>query len=153
MSSSFDSFAGFAAELALMQVETYHHLHEGLVEIAEKIEGVAKSEFGHYQPAIGGFAAWSQLADATMEDRVRKGFDADAPLLRTGGLRDSIEHTVDGLEAAVGSNSDIMVWQEMGTERIPPRAVLGPALERNKEAVKQIVGDAIMGRFVGGSKE
>ena len=41
---------------------------------------------------------------------VAKGFTPDDPLLRTGQLRDSISHQVQGLDAVVGSTSEVMVY-------------------------------------------
>ncbi|MFD2271416.1 hypothetical protein ACFS07_10450 [Undibacterium arcticum] len=63
-------------------------------------------------------------------------------MLRSGKLRASISHQIHGLEAVVGSDSDIMVYQELGTEHIPPRAVLGPAAIRNKELILKTLGKA-----------
>ena len=36
---------------------------------------------------------------------------------------------VEELEAEIGSDSQIMVYQEFGTSKMPPRPVMGPALE------------------------
>ncbi len=52
------------------------------------------------------------------------GQNHSAPWLRTGGLRESITHDVDGAVAIVGSSSDVAVDQELGTHTIPPRSFL-----------------------------
>jgi hypothetical protein len=52
------------------------------------------------------------------------GQDHSVPWLRTGALRDSIGHEVDGAVAVVGSSSDVAVDQELGTRAIPPRPFL-----------------------------
>ena len=130
------------AHLAAMAAAETLALHHGLKKCAVAIEKTAKDEIGHYQGEVGPFAGWVQLAESTQADRVAKGYTANDPLLRTGELRDSIGHQVGGLEAVVGSTSDIMVYQELGTERIPPRAVLGPAAIRNKELIIKTLGHA-----------
>lgn len=78
-----------------------------------------------------------------------QGFEENEPLLRTGELRDSIEHAVGAGEAAIGSNNDKAVWQELGTDKIPPRSFLGSAAVENAEAVKKIVGETIVIALVG----
>ena len=127
------------AEMAAAEVLALHH---GLKKCAVAVEETARSEIGHYQGEVAPFAGWTELADSTKADRLAKGFTENDPLLRTGQLRDSISHQVGGLEAVIGSTSDIMVYQELGTDRIPPRAVLGPAAIRNKELIMRILGRA-----------
>jgi HK97 gp10 family phage protein len=70
---------------------------------------------------------WAPLAESTIADKAHHGFPTPKPLLRTGQLRDSIQYTVNGLEGAVGSDSPIAVWQELGTSHIPPRSFLAGA--------------------------
>lgn len=67
---------------------------------------------------------WAPLAPSTIADKQHHGFPTPKPLLRTGELRDSIQYQVHGLEGAVGSDSPIAVYQELGTSRIPPRSFL-----------------------------
>jgi hypothetical protein len=67
----------------------------------------------------------------------------DNPLLREGDLRASygskVEQTTMGVTGYVGSDSDIAVWQELGTSNakhpIPPRSVLGRAAFVKGDAV------------------
>ena len=134
----------------------------GLERAAEAIAKEAKAEIGHYQESAGPFVGWKELSSATLDgfDHPQAGYipgkrelgyaDAgnDNPLERTGGLRDSYEHTVRGREAEVGSNADEAVWQEMGTMNalypIPPRAVLGiAAVHKEHEAVDFIAGNVV----------
>ncbi len=147
----FDSLASFASHLLAIEASEALALHHGLKEVAQAIEKTAKEEIGHYQPAVGPFPAWAELADSTKADRTRQGFSENDPLLRTGELRDSISNTVGGLEAVVGSNSDVMVWQELGTKTIPPRAVLGPAAIQNEDKIKEILGKAAARGLLGGT--
>lgn len=138
----FSSIGGMIAHLAIMDAELVLSLHDGLKKCAVSIEKTSKEEIGEYQSAVAPFAGWVELADSTKEDRVSKGFSENNPLLRSGGLRDSISHEIDSLEAVVGSDSGIMVYQELGTETIPPRAVLGPAAVRNKNVIIRTLGHA-----------
>lgn len=143
------SLSGFAAHLAEVLIEAEHAAHEGLEEAARVVEAEAKAEVGVYQDQAGPFAAWAELADSTKNDRVRSGFSENDPLLRSGELRDSIEHTVIGKTAYIGSDSPIAEYQELGTSRIPPRSFLGGALFRKGDEVAQIIGSRFVGALVG----
>lgn len=151
MTREFKSLADFALHLVERRVAVAVALHEGLERAAVKVEKTAKSEFGVYQPGVEHFPAWPELADATKDDRVRQGFSEDEPLLRTGELRDTIGHETHGLQATVGSTSDVMVFHEFGTAKMPPRPVLGPAVYRDKDAIEEILGAAAVTGLVGGS--
>ncbi len=140
----FTSFGAFALHLVTLQSQQLREQEKGLEKVATAIEKTAKSELGVYQPAAGPFSAWPALAESTKEDRSAKGFPADEPLLRTGTLRNSISHQVKGSHAAVGSTSEVMVAQELGTARIPPRPVLGPAAIRNKKVIQKVLGRAVL---------
>jgi phage gpG-like protein len=147
----FRSFGAFAEHLITRQVATVVAVHEGLEHVARAIEKTAKEEIGVYQPEVGPFPAWPALAEATVDDRIRQGYSADEPLLREGDLRDSISHEVDGLEAVIGSTSDVAVWQELGTSSIPPRPFLGPAALRNEKKILETVGLAAVRGIAGGA--
>jgi hypothetical protein len=142
--------AMFATMLAEIHAETHHALERA----ARLVEKEAKAEIGDYQGAAGPFAAWAPLAERTIEDRVRKGFTPDDPLLRTGTLRDSIGHSVEvhGIasgHAVVGSDSDIAVWQELGTVNMPARSFLGGAAVRKTPQVIHIIGAGVVQGLVG----
>jgi len=134
------TLASFGDHLAKMAVTVVLGERQGLKKAAEVVEKEAKSEFGTYQGAIGPFDKWAELANSTKDDRVASGYTENDPLLRDGTLRDTISHEVSGLDAVIGSTSDIMVYQELGTETIPPRAVLGPSLLRKEKEVLKIIG-------------
>lgn len=138
------TFGGLSSHLfkAIARVEITAHL--GLERIGKKVEATAKEEIGTYQPAVGAFPAWAPLAEATKQDRVSQGFQEDEPLLRTGEMRDSISHQVSGHEVAIGSTSDIAVYQELGTSKIPPRPFLGPAAVRNVPTIIETLGAAVV---------
>jgi HK97 gp10 family phage protein len=146
----FGSLAAFASHLVTLQATVALEAHKGLKEVAEAITKTAKGEIGSYQQAIGPFPAWAQLAGATVADRVAKGYTPDDPLLRDGKMRDSISNGVSGHEAVIGSDSNIAVYQELGTDKIPPRPFLGPAVIHNHEAIKRILGAALARGILGG---
>lgn len=149
MKKDFNSTREFAEHLNKMIFNEAAQLHKGLKAAAKLIEKSAKSEFGTYQDSAGPFDEWKELADATKKDRVNKNFPENEPLLRTGALRDSITHQVEHLEAAIGSDSDIMIYQELGTKTIPPRPVLGPAAFRNKNKIQKIIAHAAVAGVMG----
>jgi phage gpG-like protein len=134
------TMASFGEHLAKMATTVVLGERQGLKKAAELVEKEAKSEFGTYQGAIGHFEKWAELENSTKDDRVASGFTENDPLLRSGSLRDTVSHEVSGLEAVIGSASDIMVYQELGTATIPPRAVLGPSLLRKEKEVLKILG-------------
>jgi len=150
---SFGDLGSFASELVAVEVRFHMNLARGLDRVAKKVKQTAKDELGEYQQEIGPFQSWDELADSTKKDRLSQGFSENDPLLRTGELRNSIEHQTDvnKLEASIGSNSDIAVWQELGTAKIPPRPFLGAAVELNREAIKRIVGGAAISGLLGES--
>lgn len=151
---TFDNLGKFAEHLAKTIIAQELAIKAALEKSARIVEREAKREIGHLQPEVGPFQDWEELADSTKEDKERKGyvFNSDYnPLLRTGELRNSISHEVKGHEAAIGSTSQVMVYQEFGTSKIPPRAVLGPAIYKNKEIIKIILGSAVITGIIGHS--
>lgn len=147
------TIAQFIAHLAAFPLHLHHQTEKALEKAAELVEKEAKAEIGTYQGAAGPFAAWEELADATKDDRSKQGFPENEPLLRTGEMRDSIEHKVDGWagEAAVGSDDDKAVWQELGTDKIPPRSFLGGAAFRKGPEVAKILGSSVVQALIGKS--
>jgi len=147
----FNSLGAFAEHILKVALAEEIALRKGLSKAAKLVEKEAKSEIGTYQGAVGDFAAWADLAESTKEDRVRKGFSEDDPLLRSGELRDSIGMTMSttGLEAQIGSDLDIAVYQELGTEHIPPRSFLGGAMARKLPQIKTILGASVLAGLVG----
>lgn len=147
----FGSLAALADHLMAETVGGLATVKHGLKLSAELLEKAAKDEVGHYQEAVGPFSAWPELADSTKADRVSKGYTENDPGLRSGEMRDSIEHEAGEWEAVVGSNDEKLVWFELGTEKQPPRPVLGTALYRNLDKVQQLIGNAAVAGFVGGT--
>ncbi len=140
----FSSLTAFVEELIMQAKMVDAYAHRGLDEATKIIEECAKAEIGIYQDAVGEFNAWDELADSTKSDRVQQGYSENEPLLRSGELRDSISREVGTREAVVGSDSDIMVYQELGTPTIPPRPVIGPAALRTSARVQVVIGESVV---------
>lgn len=137
----------FARELSSASASISTGLEAGFRVIVKEIEETAKEEIGVYQPAFGPFEAWAPLAESTKADRVRLGYSEDEPLLRSGELRDSIQSEVVGLAAIIGTKSEIGLWQEVGTDRIPPRPFIGPAYVRKIDPLLEAIGLTISRGF------
>ena len=146
----FESLVRFAEHLALASVAVVEAEHKALEQCAKLVRNTAKEQIGEYQPAVGPFASWVPLAESTESEKSRLGYPTGAPLLREGDMRDSIEYEVEGMEAVIGSKSDIAAYQEFGTATIPPRPFIGPAAYRNREKIQRILGAALVSGLVGG---
>jgi hypothetical protein len=128
-----------AALFAGMVAKYEEAKHKALEKACVIIETEAKHVLGTYE------YGWPPLAPATVARKA----NGDTPLIETGEMRDSIEHTVRGDSGFVGSDSDIAVYQELGTSRIPPRSFLGgAAMHKGKEAAHAI-GQEIVTSLIG----
>jgi hypothetical protein len=145
----FRSLLALSAHLALRVPVVAIELHHGLDRALQRIAKTARGEFGHYQDAVGAFPEWPELTDETQEERARLGFTENDPLLRSGAQRDSIRHETAGLEGAVGSTDEKMVYSEFGTATEPARPVLGPALLHNADIMRKLVGAAVTSGLIG----
>ena len=142
------SFADVAARIASMAAAMKDTQVDVLDEMATRIQERAKEKIGHYQDESGPFNAWAQLKKSTQRERERHGYTPNDPLLRTGGLRDSIKKAIYGSFAVVGSDSMLAVYHEFGTHgpgvgpdgwHDPPRPFLGPAAYESREWVGEVV--------------
>ncbi|HEY1772425.1 MAG TPA: hypothetical protein VGH91_04455 [Gammaproteobacteria bacterium] len=142
----FPSLTEFGLHLAEIAIAEDEFIHAGLDRAAALIEREAKREFGVYQPATGPFPAWPELADSTQQRREDMGYTPNDPLLASGATKETVSREVHGLDAVVGSTSDLMIYHEFGTSRMPARPVFGPAWFRNREAVGRLVAEgAVLG--------
>lgn len=132
------TLTGFAAFLGTLEAEVKHANHSALEKAARIVEEEAKRVIGTYD------YNWPPLAASTLAKKA-----ADTPLLESGALRDSIEHTVTHDEAQIGSNSDIALYQELGTSRIPPRSFLAGSLQHKADEVVKVIGREIHGAMIG----
>lgn len=147
------SLMDFAKDLSRIKVSFEFARHEAIEKACQIVEDEAKDVIGTYR------YGWPQLATATQRDRVRLGFPANEPLLRTGDMRDSISHYVEtGLTGAhgvtedagyVGSPSKIALAQELGTARIPPRSFLGGAARAKEAEIRTIGATALHTALIG----
>ena len=138
---SIGAFTRHLERLAALGEGVGHHI---VAESTKTIQKAAQTKVGHYQESVGPFPDWAPLAESTKEDRVRHGYTADNPLLRDGTLRDSYTTAQDGAHGAVGSAEDVALMQEVGTSRIPPRPVLGPAAIESKSAIATRAGNTLI---------
>lgn len=145
----FSSFAAFAAHLerlALIGPEVTHHIAD---KSAEEIQKTAQGMIGDYQPAIGPYVEWEELADSTKAERARLGFSDNDPGYRSGEMQKSIKRSAEGGEAVVGSNDQHLVWFDLGTPKQPPRPVLGPAALHSRERVRTFTAATVFAWLAG----
>ncbi|GAA7757459.1 hypothetical protein RN01_22570 [Cupriavidus sp. SHE] len=144
--NSFGAFAAHLERLAAAGPAVTHHIAD---KAAEEIQKTAQGMIGDYQEAVGPYPKWEELADSTKEERARLGFSENDPGYRSGAMQASIERTVHGSEAAIGSNDQHLVWFDLGTPNQPPRPVLGPAAIHSEGRVKKIIGATVFAWLTG----
>lgn len=147
----FKSLGSLALHMASQEVALLASLHAGLEKCAAQVQKTAEAEIGHYQSGIGPFVAWAGLADSTEEHKAKMGYPSDAPLEASGEMGRSFSHTTHMLEAVIGSTDEKMVYHEFGTPKMPARPVMGPAVLRNKEYIRRVLGLATVTGLIGGS--
>lgn len=152
MSESFTSLGQFALRLLAADVAIQVQAHRALHKVGKIVEDEAKDEIGRYQDAIGPYPAWAPLAPATEERKAQMGYPADAPLLATGQMRDNITHEVAGPEVVIGSPDERALYHEVGTDKMPPRPVFGPAAYKSRGAIEKAFGEAIMAGLLNGKQ-
>jgi len=134
------TLGAFAMRLAAGAISLKLHEHEMIEEAAVFLEKEAKAVLGTYD------YGWPQLQPATIARKA----NGNTPLIETGTLRDSIEHnsTYDPLEAYVGTNDPIGMYQEFGTSRgIPPRSFIEATLTHHGQDVADMISHRIAGVF------
>lgn len=124
---SYSSFGAFANHLQKLAVTSHEMTHELVKAGGEEIRDTAKGMIGFYQTDIAPYPDWAPLSEKYEAAKVAAGFEPDAPLLRTGEMQKSIAADSERNEAVVGSNDELMKYHEFGTDKMPPRPVLGPA--------------------------
>lgn len=139
----------FAEHLIKMSIGGTVLTDATLEYIGSTVEKAAKVKFGEYQSEAGPFVGWAQLADSTMRDREAQGYPEDEPLKRTGETMDSIGHRVGFQEVQIGSDSQILEWLELGTEKMPPRSTLGGAAFEQTPKIVERAGLALEAFLVG----
>ena len=66
----------------------------------------------------------------------------------TGNLRNSITYKVSADDGKVGTNVHYAIHQEYGTKKMSAQPFLRPALDRNRETIKRVIGE-----FIGAAAE
>lgn len=140
---------GFINHLTHFNTHLQAHTAHAFEQVAKIVADEARSEIGVYQAAASPFVGWAELADATKDDRVRQGYSENDPGLRSGGMRDSIGHASDSTGAVVGSDDDKLKWFELGTDKQPPRSVLGAAVVHKEPEITHHLGAAYSAALVG----
>jgi HK97 gp10 family phage protein len=149
----FESLEAFALHIVMVEAAWRTRRREALNEAAKIIKEDAREQIGEYQPAAGNYPAWEQLAESTEDEKARVGAPPDAPLYRFGDLQKSFRSTLVGHnEVIVGSTDPNMDWHEFGTDKMPPRPVLGPALFKNIEDIRALLGAEAMDTIVSGQR-
>ena len=147
---TFDTLEKFARHMQKV-VKTYHYYEAKAAHfIGESLVKEAKDSIGHLQHGAGPFQAWPELAESTKADKERQGYVFNHeynPLLRTGEMRDSIHYDFNPGNAfsklRLGSDSQIMVYQELGTPYIPPRSVLGLTMIKATPMIHYALGSMV----------
>ena len=132
------SILGFVAKLKTIELEM-NVLGPALIARAcELVAAEAQRVIGTYD------YGWPSLAPSTLAKK-----SADTPLLETGALRASIQWNSSGNLGHVGSDSDIAVYQEYGTSRIPPRPFLAGAAMAMEPKIHDLFKRSVMAVVLG----
>jgi len=133
------SCAAFAEKLELAAYRAKAGLSIPTERVMYMAEAQAREVIGTYR------FGWTPLAESTMDDRERKGYSRDDPLLRTGELAASIAHATarfgGGAQGLVYSDDKVALYQEMGTETIPARSFLYRSVIYVIPDMRKIFGD------------
>jgi phage gpG-like protein len=138
MTTGIYSIASFIVKLKTIELELDAVGHAAIARACEMIAAEAKRVIGTYD------YGWPSLAPSTLAKK-----SADTPLLESGKMRASIEWNASGNTGAVGSNSDIAVYQELGTSRIPPRPFLMGAAVAMEPKIHALFKRAVMAVMLG----
>lgn len=87
---------------------------------------------------------WPALSPETLAHKMMPGM-----LLETGAMRDSIGWVAKGNEGQVGTDSQIAVWQELGTSKIPPRPFLAGAAQHMEDKIHRMAARAAVAAMMG----
>ncbi len=135
---AFERFAFYLSHA--VPVQTAAGLTAALREIGALVAAHARSKVGVYQVRAGPYAGWDPLALSTIERKQRLGQlgrrSADDPLYATGAFLADIHYEIHlpTWSVAIGTSKEYIVYTELGTRRMPPRPIFGPAvLERQRE--------------------
>lgn len=150
VTQQFESLEALAVHMVATAFQWRAARRAALWEAARLIREDARAQIGHYQDAVGNYPAWEPLAESTEDEKARLGYETEAPLLREGDLRNSFRRSMDGDDAVViGSTDPVMEYHEFGTDKMPPRPVIGPAALKKMPEIQALLGTAIAAVIVG----
>jgi hypothetical protein len=141
--TQFFDLLGFVAQLPAIERDIEASGPKIIERACQMIQKKAKAAIGKNHEL------WPPLAPSTLADKEKHSFPIPKPLLRTGELRDSIEYTVHGNEGAVGSNDPVVVYQELGTSRIPPRSFLVSSAISSEDRIHRMAAATTMAALAG----
>ena len=133
------SCAEFAAKLGIAAEAAHAGLVAPTETLMKDVAVKAKAALGTYS------YGWPELAESTKEDRVKKGFSANEPGLRTGEMRGSVNTMAQpsggGAQGLVYSGELKALWFELGTSHPqPPRSFLFKSLLLSTPEMARIFG-------------
>jgi hypothetical protein len=142
------TFAEFADQLEAAIATVVPRIEIGLDKVGTLALTLSVEYPGHYQPG------WPALAESTLADKEAKGFPVPSPLKRTGAMAESYRKELVPTELAVvvGSEDKVALWQEMGTSRIPPRPVVGLAMQNSLPYAADVFGEITVSLLTGKPK-
>ena len=120
------NLADFARKLGAASVALHESTNSALEKAAKILEDEAKSAIATYK------YGWAPLAESTLAHK-----SGDTPLLETGQLQGSIEHTLGDREAWVGTSDRTAIFHELGTSKMPARPFMGGALMAKEGELKR----------------
>lgn len=145
----FKSFDAFTKHMQKVAKNFKSYETKAAMFLGQILEAEAKDKIGHLQDSAGPFREWAPLAAATLADKERQGYIFNSegnPLYRTGELKDSIHHVYNPMTQTLylGSDSEIMIYQEFGTKYIPPRSVIGLTMYQSLADVHYTMGNMLV---------
>lgn len=152
----FASLADLGRQFQRVAENLPKQIERELKVIGQEVKAAAQAEYGHYQPDQQspqgeGFPEWADLAESTEIEKAALGYNVEAPVLREGDVRDSVQFELSGAYSAesvtVGSTNPIAGYQEFGTASIPPRPAIGPAMATRMDHNNDRLLDAVSRAF------
>jgi phage gpG-like protein len=140
MAQRFDGWGAFADHLDRVAFNLVDAPFEAAHIAAPLMADAVKEVFGHDPPL-------QTLADSTQAERAQLGYAPNEPLVRSGELRESVEHEADGTIAGMGSANFLAPIHEFGNAHIPPRPAFKIGFEIVHEYLQRL-WSAIIGRAI-----